>query len=146
MAKIPTPDRGQPIDVAYIYTIVEAINELSTQFSSGTYRYASIDTNVGKKSDLITNTKVIAGEQVIYASSTAITGGTTQNFSYSFAGEFKYPPIVTATPALIDNSGYSNAMVTITSITNSRVDGVVRFNTTGTAAIKVNIIAIGIPS
>lgn len=146
MAKIPTPDRGQPIDVSYIYQIVEAINELSTQFSSGTYKYVSIDTSTGKKSDLVTNTKIVAGEQVIYASSTAVSGGTTQNFSYTFSGEFKYPPIVTASPVLLDNSGYSTVDVVIKSITNSRVDGIVRFNATGSTALKINIIAVGVPS
>jgi hypothetical protein len=146
MAKIPTPDRGQPLDVSYIYQIVEAINELSSQISSARYKYASIDTSNGNESTLLTDTKVVAGERVIYPNLTTVTADTTQAFSYSFKGEYKYPPIVTATPVLIEGtSSGQDVSVIIQSITNSSVNGIVKFNTGGSLALKVNIIAIGIP-
>ena len=44
MAKIPLPERGQPLDVTYIYQLAETINDLSTQLSSATYKTTSIDT------------------------------------------------------------------------------------------------------
>jgi hypothetical protein len=146
MAKIPTPDRGQPLDVSYIYQIVEAINELSSQISSARYKYASIDTSNGNESTLLTDTKVVAGEKVIYPNLTTVTADSTQPFSYSFKGEYKYPPIVTATPVLIEGtSSGQDVSVIIQSITNSSVNGIVKFNTGGSLALKVNIIAIGIP-
>jgi hypothetical protein len=146
MAKIPTPDRGQPIDVSYIYQIVEAINELSSQISSARYKYASIDTSNGNESTLLTDTKVVAGEKIIYPTLTNVTAESTQAFSYSFKGEYKYPPIVTVTPVLIEGtSSGQDVSVVIQNVTNSSVNGIVRFNTGGSLALKVHIIAVGIP-
>jgi hypothetical protein len=147
MARIPTPDRGQPLDVNYVYQIVEAINDLSSQISSARYKYASIDTSEGRQSTLLTDTKVVAGEHVIYPTLTNVTAETDQSFTYSFKGEYKYPPIVTATPVLIEGtSSGKDVSVVISSVTNSAVNGIVRFNSPGQLAVKVHIIAVGIPN
>lgn len=147
MAKIPTPDRGQPLDVTYIYQIVEAINDLSSQISSAKYKYASIDTSEGRQSTLLTDTKVVAGEQPIYPTLTTVTAETEKTFIFSFKGEYKYPPIVTATPVLIEGtSSGKDVAVVISSVTSSAVNGIVRFNSPGQLALKVHIIAIGIPN
>lgn len=146
MSKLPTPDRGQPFDVSYIYQIVEAINELSTQASSATYKYASIDTSNGLQNSLITETKMVAGEKVIYQTKTSVTADTTVPFSYPFKGEFLYAPIVTATPVLLEGTvAGQSASVTIQSVSRSKVDGIIKFNTSGDVAVKVHIIAIGVP-
>jgi hypothetical protein len=146
MAKIPTPDRGQPLDVSYVYQIVEAINDLASQISSARYKYASIDTTNGNESTLLTDTKVVAGEKIIYPTLTNVTAESTQSFSYSFKGEYKYPPIVTVTPVLIEGtSSGQDVSVVIQKVTNSSVNGIVRFNTGGSLALKVHIIAVGIP-
>jgi len=147
MAKIPTPDRGQPLDVSYVYQIVEAVNDLASQISSARYKYASIDTTSGTESTLLTDTKVVAGEKIIYPTLTNVTAESTQSFSYSFKGEYKYPPIVTVTPVLIEGtSSGQDVSIVIQSITNSSVTGIVRFNTGGSLALKVHIIAVGIPN
>lgn len=146
MSKIPTPDRGQPLDVSYIYQLAEAINEIAATTSSATYKYAAIDTSNGVQNSLITETKLVAGEKVIYQTVTTVTADTTVPFSYQFKGEFKYAPIVTATPVLLEGSGSGqNVTVTLQSVTTSRVDGTVRFNTAGSVAVKVNLIAVGVP-
>jgi len=146
MAKIPTPDRGQPLDVSYVYQIVEAVNDLASQISSARYKYASIDTANGNESTLLTDTKVVAGEKIIYPTLTNVTAESTQSFSYSFKGEYKYPPIVTVTPVLIEGtSSGQDVSVVIQNVTNSSVNGIVRFNTGGSLALKVHIIAVGIP-
>jgi hypothetical protein len=145
MAKIPTPDRGQPLDVTYVYQIVEAINDLSSQISSARYKYASVDTVEGPQSTLLTDTKVVAAERIIYPTLTNVTAESDQAFSIPFKGEYKYPPIVTATPVLIEGtSSGKDVSVVISSITNSAVNGIVRFNSPGQLALKVHIIAVGI--
>lgn len=147
MSKIPTPDRGQPLDVSYIYQIVDAVNDISSQVSSATYKYASIGTSSGPENVLITDTKVVAGTVDIYSTLTDVTPGLTVDKSFSFsAGEFKYPPIVTATPVLTSQSqSGSNLSVTVKQVTTSRVELSVTFFGTGKAALKLNVIAIGIP-
>lgn len=147
MSKIPTPDRGQPLDVSYIYQIVDAVNDISSQVSSATYKYASIGTSSGPENVLITDTKVVAGTVDIYSTLTDVTPGLTVDKSFNFsAGEFKYPPIVTATPVLTSQSqSGSNLSVTVKQVTTSRVELSVTFFGTGKAALKLNVIAIGIP-
>lgn len=147
MAKIPTPDRGQPLDVSYIYYIVDAINELASQQVSATYKYSSIDTIAGPQNSLITDTKIVAGEATIYATETDVAAGKTEPFSYSFKNEYKYPPIVTATPVLVSSTGSGrDVSVVIESITTARIDGKITFNSSGKAALKINIIAVGVPN
>lgn len=148
MAKIPVPDRGQPIDVSYISQIVTAINELSSQVSSATYKYASVDTVSGKESLMVSDLKVVAGERFVYSAITSFTPETSESFSYSFGSdEYKYPPIVTVTPVIVDGSAVNqDVSVLITSVTRSAVSGVVNFNTSGSVSMKLNIIAMGVPS
>jgi hypothetical protein len=147
MAKIPTPDRGQPLDVTYVYQIVEAINDLSSQISSAKYKYASIDTSEGRQSTLLTDTKVVAGSVNVYPAVTQVAADKEEPFSFSFKGEYKYPPIVTATPAVIDGtSSGQEVTILITSVTTSAVNGIVKFGSSGNLALKVNIIAIGLPN
>jgi hypothetical protein len=147
MARIPTPDRGQPLDVNYIYQIVEAINDLSSQISSAKYKYADIATSEGRQSTLLTDTKVVAGEISIYSGLQPVSAETDFPFTYSFKGEYKYPPIVTASPVLIETTpSGKDVSVVISSVTNSAVNGIVRFNTAGQLAVKVHIIAIGVPN
>ena len=146
MAKIPTPDRGQPIDVSYIYQIVEAVNELSSQASSSTYKYTTVDTTNGQQSFVTSETKMVGGEASVYSTLTTVTAGQTQQFSYPFKGEFKYAPIVSATPVLIEGTtAGQDISVIIQSVTTSNVTGVVRFDSSGSLAVKVHIIAIGVP-
>lgn len=146
MSKIPLPDRGQPLDVSYIYQIVEAVNDLATVVSSPSYSYVSIDTPVGKVGASASETKVVAGEKTIYSALTRVTLDSRESFSYSFNGEFQYPPIVTVTPVLLQGTtAGQDVSIVIDSVTTSQVNGTVNFNSTGSVALKVNIIAVGVP-
>ena len=75
MAKIPLPERGQPLDVTYISQLAQAVNELSTAISPSTYKYTSIDTpNAGKQNIKATEARVIGG-YVRVVNSVTITAG-----------------------------------------------------------------------
>ena len=147
MAKIPLPERGQPLDVSYIYQLANAINELSTQVSPATYKYVTVDTTgVGKQSVKASEARIIGGYVDVVSSSTKSAGNEVA-FSYDFAADFKYAPIVTATP--INTGGTDagkNVSVVLKTITTSKVEGIVRFNSTGDLSVAVNLIIIGIPN
>lgn len=146
MSKIPVPDRGQPLDVAYIYQIVDAVNDIASRMSSSSYGYVSVDTSTGKKNLTSNETKIVGGEQTIYSSLTTVTLESRASFTYRFSGEFQFPPIVTATPILLQGTTSGlDASVVIESVSNSEVRGSVNFNSPGSVALKVNIIAIGVP-
>lgn len=148
MARIPLPERGQPIDVAYLYTIANAVNDLSTQIVSTSDKNITVDTpgyGTGKKSVMPSGAKVVGGYIEIAKQST-VTAGNERTFAYDFLPGFKYNPVVVATPVNIDNTAAGkDVSVILKSISTSRVEGTVKFNASGEVSIAVNFIAIGIP-
>jgi len=146
MAKIPLPERGQPLDVTYLYKMAEAVNDLATQVSSATYKYSAVDTFTAGQQNLKTaDLKVIAKYENIYNNAT-VTAASEKTFSSTFP-EFKFAPIVTASIVNVGNtSSGKDTTVVLTSITTSRVDGVIKFASGGDLSIGVNLIIIGVPN
>lgn len=148
MAKIPLPERGQPLDVAYIYELANAINQVAVEASSTT-KNVSVDTPVnGTQYSKVGDTKIFAS-YVSVVNSASKTSGDEVSFSIPFANfQFKYPPIVVATPVNYGGSvAGRNVTVVINTITTSSAQGVVRFNSTGgDLTVGVNAIVIGIPN
>jgi len=147
MAKIPLPERGQPLDVTYIYELAQAVNDLSKEVSPATYDYVTIQTaDNGPQNRKATEDRGI-GALIKVASSQSVTPGEQLNFSHSFAGEFRFPPIVTATAINVgQTSAGASVSVILNDPTTSGVSGFVKFNTSGTASLNVNLIIIGIPN
>ena len=147
MAILPVPERGQPIDVTYVYQIVKAINDLSVQISPSTYKYVTVDTpNAGKQSVKASEARVIGGYVQVTTSTTQIAGSS-QPFSYDFPSEFKFAPVVTATPVNVGNTDAGKDItVTLKSISTSKVEGTVKFNSGGDTSIGINLVIIGIPN
>ena len=145
MAKVPLPERGQPLDVSYIYQLTNTINELSTQVASATYNYTTIDTvSAGKQSIKTSEARVIGG-YVEVANNSTVSAGNEKTFSYDFPSDFKYAPIASATPVNIGNTpAGQNVTVTLKSVTTSRVEGIVRFGASGDLSLVVHLILIGI--
>lgn len=147
MAKVPLPDRGQPLDVTYLYQIANALNDAVDTISTATYNYTSIDTEgIGREDVKNSNAKIYAAFNRVTTDET-VSSNSTKPWTINFASEFKYPPIVTAT---VVNSGTStvgnDVTVVVTSITTSSVQGVVRFNSSGQVSTTVHAIAIGLPA
>jgi hypothetical protein len=147
MAKVPLPERGQPLDVTYLYQLADAVNDISTQVSSATYNYTTIDTVSAGKQNIKTSEARVIGGYIEVANNTPITAATDKTFSYDFPSDFKYPPIVTATPVNFGNTAAGqDVVVVLKTVTTSRIEGVVRFGTGGTASVSVNLIVVGIPN
>jgi hypothetical protein len=146
MARIPVPERGQPLDLTYIYQVVNAVNELSTELSPSVYKYLTVDTPAaGKQSLRASEARFIAGFQPVQL--TTVNAGNEKTFSYSFPTDFKFAPVVTATLVNIGNtSAGKDVSLVITNVTTSSVDGLIKFNTSGDVSVGVNFIAIGIPN
>jgi hypothetical protein len=147
MAILPVPERGQPLDVTYIYQIVKAINDLSSQISTSTNKYVSVDTPTsGKQSVKISEARIIGGYVQVTTSTTQIAGSS-KPFSYDFSTDFKFAPIVTVTPINVGNTDAGkDVTVTINSVSTSRVEGTVKFNTGGDTSVGLNLIVVGIPN
>jgi hypothetical protein len=147
MAKIPLPERGQPLDLSYIREIANAVNDLSNVVSPTSYNYVSVDTpNAGTQYVRTAESKIVAGYVEVAVNST-VTAGNEFAFTYNFASDFKYPPIATATPINIGGSpAGQNVSVILRLVTTSKVEGVVRFNQSGNLSVGINIIVVGIPN
>jgi hypothetical protein len=96
MAQIPLPERGQPLDVTYIYELAQAINSISNQVTSATYNYTSIDAGTGAPQNVKTSEARFVGGYKQVTNNTNVNAGEEKSDSYTFS-EFKYPPVVTAT-------------------------------------------------
>lgn len=149
MAKIPLPQRGQPVDLTYIYEIANAVNNLAAQISPSNSKYVTIDTpNSGTKQSVKASEARIIGGYIEVANNSTVNATNEKEFSYEITGgEFKYAPIVTATPIMISttDSGKS-ATVVLKSVTTSKISGIVKFSTSGDAKIGINLVIIGIPN
>jgi hypothetical protein len=147
MAKVPLPERGQPLDVTYIYQLADTINDLSTQVSSATYNYTTVDTvSAGKQSVKTSEARMIGG-YVEVANNSTVSAGNEKTFSYDFPSDFKYQPIATATPVNIGNTpAGQNVSIILKTVTTSRIEGIVRFGASGDLSLAVNLIILGIPN
>lgn len=145
MSILPLPERGQPLDVTYIYQIVQSINELYTQVAPSKIGYLVVDTERnGPQTTKTSAANVIGGYELVSPSSLQAAGSSLP-WSHSFEKEFKYPPIVTATAF---NQGISDSgkdvSVTINSVSPSKVEGTIKFTLGGEITMGINIIAVGI--
>jgi hypothetical protein len=147
MAKVPLPERGQPLDVTYIYQLVDTVNDLSTQVSSATYNYTTVDTVSSGKQSIKTSDARVVGGYVEVANNSTVSAGNEKTFSYDFPSDFKYAPIASATAVNIGNTpAGQNVNVILKSVTTSRVEGIVRFGASGDLSLAVHLIIIGIPN
>lgn len=148
MAIVPLPERGQPLDVTYIYALAESLNNVASQVSSSSSNYTTIDTSTGAgKQTLKTSDVRLVGGYITVANNTTVVASDEREFGYDFSPNFKYPPIVTATPLNIGNTpAGQNVTVLLKTVTTSRVEGVVRFGASGDLSVAVNLIAIGVPN
>lgn len=147
ISSLPLPERGQPLDVAYIGELANAINELSSAQSAATYNYTSIDTVSAGKINLKTSeARIVAGYYTV-ANNSTVSASSTKSFTYTYPGDFKYTPIVTASPVNVGKTAAGeNVSVIITDITRTNVTGLVKFNSSGNVSVVVNLIIIGVPN
>jgi hypothetical protein len=148
MAKIPLPERGQPLDLSYIYQVANAVNELSNDVSPSVYKYVTIDTPAaGKQSVRVAESRIIGAYIADVANNSTVTAGNERTFSYDFPTDFKFTPIATATIVNVGNTpAGKNVSVVLKTVTTSRLEGIVTFNASGNLSVAVNIIVIGIPN
>lgn len=147
MPRVPTPDRGQPLDVTYIASLAEAINDVSETISTSTYNYTSVEVN-GTRTDIKnSNAKIYVATSAPIINNETVTANTTKQFTINFSSDFKYPPVVVASAVNTGTSDVGNDIfAVITTVSTSSVSGILRFNSSGSkVSAAVNIIAIGLP-
>lgn len=138
MATLPLPERGQPLDVNYIYDMVNQINNITN-----TIAVRSTSTSkINSVADTTSNLKFYAETKAL--TTATIYGNTSDSFFFTYP-EFKYPPVVTVT--VLNNDGSTigeNVLITLRTVGTSRCEGKVRYNVSGAVNLSISMIAIGI--
>lgn len=141
--KIPLPERGQPIDLSYMYQIANSINDLSNEIS-GNSTTSVINNGIDLREDARTNNLRFYATTATYEAG-SVSAGTSRDWSVDFSPTFLYVPVVTAT---VQNNTAStagnNITLVIKNITTGKVDGNIRYNQAGNVNITINVIAIGL--
>ena len=147
MAKVPLPDRGQPLDVTYMYQLANAINDVADTVSTATSKYATIETRaVGKQTLKVSDIRIYAG-YIEVSNTETVTATQVIEKSADFGVSFAYPPVVVAT--VVNNNTQSagnSATVVVSSVSTTSSSFRVRFDAAGDATVGVNFIAIGVPA
>lgn len=140
MAIIPTPSRGQPLDVDYIGQIATQVNQLTTLVGDTSTAYSTINDTSIKTSDL----KIFA-QTVNVVASTTNTSGATQDFTINYP-TFKGFPIITATIVSGASSNIGDdATVVFKNVGSQQATMRIKYRRNGNLNINVNVIAIGFP-
>lgn len=141
--KLPLPERGQPLDVDYLYQIAQQVNTLTNQVAARSSILSTIDNGInGRKDNSTNNLRFVAKTKSIKVGS--VSAGVSEPWFEDFSPDFLYTPIVVVTP--INNTqstAGNNVSIVIKNVTTSRVDGNILYNTSGTVDLSINIIAIG---
>lgn len=143
MPQLPLPQRGQPLDVSYIYQMASTINDLVVQASPTTSNRVTIKPALGSATSTPTASAAIYCETKNIKSNSDVTAGSIESFDIDF--NFQLPPVVVATPFNKDASS-PDVSIFIKNITNSKATLVAKFASNGKANVDVNVIAIGIPN
>jgi len=149
MTRIPTPANGAALDVNYISEIAKAINDLSDELGNVGRQSRILDSasrTIPKLKIPTTQLSIVTGRTEVTTDSKSATDDVIKT-TFFFNQNFKYIPVVTATPE-IKASGIKNSTlgvsVVITEVFENRVNLSVIFNSQAKkTSIYVNIIAVG---
>jgi hypothetical protein len=148
MASVPsTPNPGQPIDTAYINSIVESLISINDALASNGNAY--IDNGVANTSSTIRTGNLIVSSRTITNSTVSngkifAVGDKTPSTTVSFNNSaFSKPPVVTAT-LLTEESSSAQFILTISAITTGGFNYSAYCVVAGKANYSLNFTAIGV--
>jgi hypothetical protein len=147
MPGISEPDIGQPLDVPYIYRLVSVVNDIASQVNDSATRLSKVKTSNGVVNTRTSNLIVFASNFIVQQQS-VVDQGQVETIDVSFGdAAFSYPPIVVASPVSTDENPVSkDVLVTVNSVSNSGATISVRFNSSGSVDVSLNVMAVGVSS
>ena len=139
MAQIELPDRGQPLDISYLFRIAQEINRVSELVGSSLSRI--------KYRDSSTASQVLTSNVTFYAETKKIIDGelsrqSTAQSTFDYSGIFRTTPVVLC--SVTSGTGVSSLYAVLNGVTqNSCQVNVFSSATSGAFSADVSIIAIG---
>jgi hypothetical protein len=139
MAQIELPDRGQPLDISYLFRIAQEINRVSELVGTSLSKIKYRDTSTPSQ-PLTSNVVFYAETQKIVDANLSVQPNAPASFDYS--GIFKTTPVVISSVTSV--TGVSNLYPVLSGVTqNSCQVNVFSSATSGAFSADVSIIAIG---
>jgi hypothetical protein len=139
MAQIELPDRGQPLDISYLFRIAQEINRVSELVGSSLSKIKYRD-NSTPSQVLTSNLAFYSETQKIVDANLSVQPNAPASFDYS--GIFKTTPVVVCSATSV--TGVSNLYAVLSGVTqNSCQVNVFSSSTSGAFSADVSIIAIG---
>ena len=146
MGKLIVPQRGQPLDVSYMYDIVQALNELQDQVGSSIQDVLVLVDETNKSRSTKMNRSAAYGKTEPVVTAIQVELNKTYPVTVVFEVSFNSKPIVVATPNNIGGTeAGKSATVVITKVTNNSAEFLVSFGIAGNATVALNVLAMGIP-
>jgi hypothetical protein len=139
MAQIELPDRGQPLDISYLFRIAQEINRVSEMVGSSLSKIKYRDTS--------TPSQILTSNVAFYAETLKIVDGNLSVQSYTpatfdYSGIFKTTPVVLCSVTSI--TGVSSLSSVLDGVTQNGCNiKVFSSETSGAFSADVSIIAIG---
>jgi len=139
MAQIELPDRGQPLDISYLFRIAQEINKVSELVGSSLSKIKYRDTSTPSQV-LTSNLTFYAETQKIIDAKLSVQPNAPASFQYP--GIFKTTPVVLCSVTSV--TGVSNLYAVLNGVTQSSCTvNVFSSSTAGDFSADVSIIAIG---
>ena len=139
MAQIELPDRGQPLDISYLFRIAQEINRVSELIGSSLSKIKYRDTSTPSQV-LTSNVTFYAETQKIIDANLSVQPNALSTFDYS--GIFKTTPVVLCSVTSV--TGVSSLYPVLNGVTQSSCQvNVFSSATSGAFSADVSIIAIG---
>lgn len=149
MGHIETPNIGTAIDVNYISSIVTEINNLNDVLANNARQSRIIDSVNSTAPNTTIQTSqlsIVTGRVLVSSDSNSKTNDVIKT-TFFFNQNFKYRPVVTATPEIKATGIKNNTLgvsVVITEVSLNKVSLAVIFNSDAKKTdIYVNLIAVG---
>lgn len=140
MAAIELPDKGQPLDISYLYRIVDEINRLNNVVAGGGTESLIKYSGDGQ----VTN--VLTSEVVIFSATQQVSGISSQDSSLTTRFDFpsfKRAPVVTATAQSVSGSENIYCLVKTVSDRSCEVKLILPSGTTTQVTANISIVAVG---
>jgi hypothetical protein len=141
MPKVPLPERGQPLDVSYLNTIAQAINNLAEE-GSALAQGNNFHIKAQGASSLVSR-KLYGAQLHAQYTDISVSDKQVEQILVEFNPQFSSIPVVTITQ--VDNGGGAFSLLSIKDITTSSCKFEVSGPSKNTGKVGFNVIAVGVP-
>jgi hypothetical protein len=145
MSQISPPEKGQPLDIDYLYQIVTTLNAINNKVALSTNATSYVPGNDGA-STLVNTGSLQFFARTVPISPQIVTAGQTIEVDITFDKEFRTLPVIMATPYIRGAVSEANKSIvaTVESTTLKKTKILLLCQIAGSVSIDIGVLAIGL--